>query len=147
MKKLFLFVSLFFSLACTAQSDTTTIEVTLKARHHAWVVSLMPDRGAIEKTKYSNQVANALVVPVDTAQLITVTVSYGLIKELYLGIGSQQERLAADYNNEIKEVLVPQLANYPELIQAIINISLQNASETNILVNSGFDYLKAIKTN
>lgn len=145
MKKILIILSLLVSVNGFSQSDTAHINVTLKSKYHAWIISLMPGKGEIEKVKYMNQVANQLALPVDTAQLITVSVTVQLVKDMYLVIGSQQERLAADYNEQIKQALVPVLMSYPDLLTGIMAIGQQNANETNILVNYGFDYLKAIK--
>lgn len=145
MKTIILLLFLSVSFFSYSQADTSHVDITLKSKHHAWVISLMPNKGEVESIKYINQVASQLSLPIDTAQQITVSVQVNLVKNLYLVIGSQQERLATTYNNEIKDALLPQLMTYPDLLAGIMIIAERNATETNVLVNYGFDYLKAIK--
>jgi len=138
----------FLSQPVQAQTDSTQISITLKAKHHAFVVALMPSKSQVDEIRYITQVANALQVTagsVDTTQQIQVVVSTDLVKRLYLVIGSQQERLATDINAEIKAALLPQLYTRPKLLAAIFAIAQQNANDTGQLITTGIDYLKALK--
>lgn len=144
---LLVFSTLFCSSAFT-QKDT--INVTLKAKHHAYIVAFTPKDGNVEKVRYINQVSQKLNIDtagkiVDSAQLITVNVSTDLVRELYLVIGSQQERLTTNYNADIKLELLPQLQRKPLLLAAIAAIGAKNATETEQMVDLGFKYLAAIK--
>jgi biopolymer transport protein ExbD len=130
--------------------DSTQITISLKAKHHAFIVSLMPSKQLPDEIRYLNQVSQAITLDAsgnvaDTAQMITVTVSCDLVKRLYLVIGSQQERISSVFNAEIKEALFPQLYARPQLLSDIYSIAMQNAQETGTLVQAGFDFLKAIK--
>jgi hypothetical protein len=134
-----------------AQTDSSQIQVTLKAKHHAFIIALMPSKSQVDEIRYITQVATALTVAadsaktVDTTQQITVVVSTDLVKRLYLVIGSQQERLSTDINAEIKAALVPQLYTRPKLLASILDIAAGNTAQTNELVQTGVTYLKALK--
>jgi hypothetical protein len=119
------------------------IAITLKAKYHAYITALMPDRGTVEKINYLLQVRNS-ITDYNPDQLITVNVSEDLVRSMYLTIGSQQERLAAADNSEIKEALLPQLQANPDLFNAIVSITMENAAQTEELRTSGVNFLLSI---
>lgn len=156
----------YLSQPAQAQTDSSQIQVTLKAKHHAFIIALMPSKSQVDEIRYITQVAAALTVTTqsqtvydsvkhkdttiitktaDTTQQITVVVSTDLVKRLYLVIGSQQERLSTDINAEIKAALVPQLYTRPQLLADIFAIATKNGQDTQDLVQTGVDYLKALK--
>jgi hypothetical protein len=153
MKTIIAFFALWMMFKSTplqAQTDSTQIQITLKARHHAFIISLMPSKQRVDEIRYVTQVAQQITVNAsgniqDTAQLITVTVSCDLVKRLYLTIGSQQERIATVYNAEIKAALFPQLFARPKLLGDIAAIAGNNTQETDSMVNLGFQFLKQLK--
>jgi hypothetical protein len=120
------------------------IQITLKAKYHAYIISLMPDKGDVQKINYLLQVRNGITGSYDAEQDITVNVDEELVKNMYLIIGSQQERLAAADNREIKEALIPQLMAHPELLQAIIDTTAANAAQTEQLRQTGVDFIMSI---
>lgn len=152
MKKilsLLLIVSL-FALPSKAQifpqgQDTSRVTVTLKARHHAYLIAFMSDRGDAEKVRYITQVASQIVDTVDKDKPVTVTVSESLIKTLYVAIGSQQERLTTVYNEEIRQALLPQIQDRQNLLNSIQEIADRNQSETEQMVLYGFSYILLVK--
>jgi hypothetical protein len=150
MKKLLTTIFILVSLFAHAQVDSSKINITLSARRHAFIVAFMPDRGGVDQVKYMTQLATKIVLDdsghvVDTAQLITVTVTTDLVKRLFLNIGSQQERLTTMLNDEIKSALFPQLFARPQLLQDIIDITNQNTKERNELIEYGFHFITEIK--
>lgn len=146
MKRItFLSSLVLFANVVLAQSDTTHIDITLKSKYHAYIISLMSGRADIDKIRYPLQVAEQLTLPIDTAQLITVNVTVGLIKSLYNEIGEQPERYTTNYNEEIKIALIPQIMGYPDLLNALMTIAAQNAAKTEQIVASGFEYLQVLK--
>lgn len=120
------------------------IQITLKAKYHAYIISLMPDKGDVSKINYILQIRKAITGDYDPEQDITVTVDAELVKSMYLIIGSQQERLAAADNREIKNALVPQLVDHPELLQTIVDITNDNAAQTEQLRQTGVDFIMSI---
>lgn len=119
------------------------IQITLKAKYHAYIISLMPDKGDVSKINYILQVRKA-ITDYNPEQEIAVTVEPELVKSMYLIIGSQQERLAAADNREIKEALIPQLMAHPELLQIIQDITNANAAQTEQLRQTGVDFIMSI---
>jgi hypothetical protein len=120
------------------------IQITLKAKYHAYIISLMPDKGDVSKINYLLQVRKAITAAYDAEQDIAVNVDEELVKSMYLIIGSQQERLAAADNREIKAALIPQLMAHPELLQAIIDMTNANAAQTEQLRQTGVDFIMSI---
>lgn len=122
------------------------VEITLKAKFHAFIIALTPDRGAIPFINYMIQVRAALVDNVyDPEQDISVSVEEGLVKDLYVTIGSQQERLTAADNAQIKNALIQQLSiSNVELLQALADITNNNAEQTEFLRQGGVDLIKSI---
>ena len=158
MKNLFIFLVAILSattlFAATAPLklpvDSSKIEIRLKAKHHAFLVVFMPDKSTASHINYMYQVANKLALDSagnikDPNQEILVTVSVDLVPYLFLSVGSQQERLTTNYNNEIKELLLPQLQTRPALLQQIMEQAMRNWAETDQLIEHGFQYLKNIK--
>lgn len=119
------------------------IQITLKAKYHAYIVSLMPDRGDVAKINYLLQV-RAAIITYDGEQDISVTVPEDLVTSMYKIIGSQQERLAAADNAEIKQALIPQLMGNADLLQTIQGITADNANQTEALRQSGVDFIMSI---
>lgn len=132
-----------------AQKDST-VNITLSAQHHAFIVAFMPSKSTVDDIKYLNQVAQSIELDSaghvkDTTQQISVIVNFDQVKNMYLAIGSAQERLAAFYNTQIKEVLIPQLYEHPTLLEDILAIKNKSSADTEFLIGRGFEYLKAIR--
>ncbi|MFL5786732.1 MAG: hypothetical protein ACJ748_01655 [Flavisolibacter sp.] len=153
MKKILLsvFTILFFT-ASYAQFVPDSIvnkqiDITLKGKHHGFIYALMPDKGSVEARNYANQLAKFKKPDnsFDTAQLMTVTVSYSMVASMYFIIGSQQERLASVDNAEIKDALIPQLMvpQYLDLLQAIMAIGDKNKAETETIRTNGINQIIA----
>lgn len=109
----------------------------------------MPDKGNVDAIKYINQVAKAVVGnTIDTAQVVSVTVPYRLVASMYLTIGSQQERLSAPDNAEIKPALFAQLQanpSYSDLLQIIIGIAQNNGVLTEQIRSEGEKFILSVK--
>lgn len=144
---------LLFTVSSFAQSDT--IHVTLKAKHFGFMTAGTRQNGQIDAdlTKVFNQVAAQLELKdsigrkwvKDTAQLITVVAKGSVIPQLFRSQGSLKESLATNYNNEMRDMLLPQLQRKPELLQKLYAIMQQNWQDTWLLVLDGFSYLITIK--
>lgn len=120
------------------------VTITLKAKHHAYITSLMPDRGGVEKINYLLQVRRGITGEYNPEQDIIVTVQEDLITSLYVIIGSQQERLAAADNRAIQQALIPQLMAHPELLQQIQEITMRNAEQTEQLRSVGVNFIMSL---
>lgn len=142
-----LLIAVTFCLSTKAQTatDSTQVQITLKARHHAYLIAFMGDRGSVDRIRYINQVVSQLNDSIDREQQIIVSVSPLLVKELFISVGNQPERLTTVYNAEIKQALLAQLQPYPELLSVIATITQKNSAETEQMVMNGFSFLQAIK--
>lgn len=153
MKKL-LFLLSFVSIATLSNAQSflpdsiaaKQVTLSFKGKHLAFIYALMPDKGSVDAINFVNQVRAAYDTSFDTARVVTVTVSYSMVANMYFTIGSQQERLAAVDNAEIKDALIPQLytPQYMDLLQAISSIADLNKTETENLRNTGINKIMAI---
>jgi hypothetical protein len=145
------FLSLIATIASFAQTDSTQIDITLKVKHHGFLVGFMPDKSGKDFIRYMNQVSEQVQFdpitkrPKDTAQMVTVTVATRFVENLYFEIGCQDERLTASNNREIQALLMDQLKKRPKLLQNIGAITMNSANETDQKVNEGFEFLFTIK--
>jgi hypothetical protein len=142
-------VSLFFSSQAQFVPDSIAkkqVSISLKGKYHAFIYSLMPDKGSSDAINYVNQVRAAFDTTFDTAKVITVVVSYAMVAQMYFTIGSQQERLSATDNAEIKDALIPQLyvPQYMDLLQIISDIGTINHNETEVIRNEGINKIMSI---
>lgn len=149
-----LFIGLFMAMMTMstpqvhAQVDSIAT-ITLSAQDMGYITAFMPAKDGIEEVNYMRQIAKQLVVDTttgkvqDTAQQITVRVSFDMVKRMYVAIGSQQERLSAYYNNIIKQKLFPQLSPY--LQYELFKIKDQSSSDTEQLIDWGLKYLVNMK--
>lgn len=154
MKRISLFlILLVISLSGFSQliSDSIagkSVDITLKAKYHAIIISLIPDKGSAEAINYINQVrqAQGSNTTYDTSLLVTTTVSYRMVANMYYQIGCQSERLMASDNLAIKNALIPQLYNatYMDLLQVISAITSKNGEETEIIRKTGEYFIMSI---
>jgi hypothetical protein len=155
MKRL-LFLLSFLGLGLLASAQTDTIHLTFKAKHFGFIVGGALTTQSLKDPdvqKVFNQVAEQLLIKDsigrkwvrDTAQLITVTPKVGVVPKIFLAQGSMQERLATNYNHEMREMLLGVLMRRPDLLQAILALMEQNSRDTWQLVQYGFDYLITLK--
>lgn len=154
MKTLVFLLLLIIGYATTAQAQFVPdsiaqkqVSISLKGKYHAYIYSLMPDKGSADAINYVNQVRAAFDTTYDTAKMVTVVVSYSMVAQMYFTIGSQQERLSATDNAEIKDALIPQLytPEYMDLLQIISAIGTLNRSATEQIRTIGINYIMAIK--
>jgi len=124
--------------------DTTQVSITLKARHHAYLIGFMYERSDVDKIRYINQLASQITDTADREKMVTVTVPESLVVRLYTETGMQPERLTTTYNDEIKKLLLPQIADRPNLLAAIQRIAVSNDAEREQRVSYGFRFLKQI---
>jgi hypothetical protein len=120
------------------------IQITLKAKYHALIIAMIQGWEDVSKINYLNQVAEAVGETFDPEQEITVNVEESLIEYCYMTLGSHSERLVAADNREIKAALLPQLADNPDLLQKIIDITTENANQTEELRQVGIDRILQI---
>lgn len=128
----------------------SSISITLSAQEHAFIYAFMPSRGGIDDINYITQVARQLQRDQngnvsDTAQAITVTVSFDQVKRYYLAIGSGQERLTGYYNNIIKQDLFVQILDRPTLLNMILQVKDQSGADTEQLIHLAFADLLRIR--
>jgi hypothetical protein len=122
------------------------ITITLKAKFHALIISLMGDRGNPRKVNYINQVRRAIgQAGYDPEQDISVTVDPSLVTELYEVMGTQEERMVNGDNTSIKAALIPQLQAHPEVLQAVGLLAQGNAQLTEQKRQSGIEYIMSIE--
>lgn len=124
------------------------VTIQLKGKHLSFIWSLLPSKGTTEATNLVIQIRRQVTgASFDTAQLFTVTVSYAMVANVYFTIGSQQERLSADDNAEMKAALIPQLyvPQYMDLLQAISNIGALNKAQTEAIRKEGINQIMAIQ--
>jgi hypothetical protein len=154
MKKILSLLLCFSALLAHAQSDT--IHITFKAKHFGFIVGGALQTQSLKDPdvqKVFNQAAQQIVLKdsagrkwvKDTAQRITVTAKVSVIPRLFLAQGSLQERIATNYNNEMRDMLLPSLMRRPDVLQKVLAVMEQNARDTWDLVKYGFDYLITIK--
>lgn len=149
-------ITLLFSLLLTAtlifgQSDT--IHLHFKAKHMGFIAGVVSDRGDANLVNVFNQAAAQLQLKdslgkkwvKDTAQLLTVVAKEELVPILFTHLGSKAERVATNYNNEMRDLLLKDLMRKPELLQEVFALMERNAADTWLIVLSGFDYLITIK--
>lgn len=124
------------------------ITLSFKGKYHALLYKLMPDRGQAEAINYVNQVRKAVGNnEFDTAQVMTVTVSYRLVADMYYNLGTQQERLTAQDNADLKDILINTLntPEYMDLLQAIMAINDSNHLQTEALRSEGIKDIMSIQ--
>jgi len=126
------------------------MNIKLKAKHHALIIALLPDKARVDILNYMYQVAKQVKAQIeqlgelDPEHEIAVDVPESLITYCFGVIGSFPENLVAADNREIKEALMPQIMDHPELLQQITGIVSQNGSQTELRRNQGYEFLKAI---
>lgn len=152
MKKILFSISiLIFSVSCLAQdstsvhvdSSTVKLDVTLKAEHHAFIISFLP-KGTVPVINYINQVRSGLDSIFKEDTLITVTIDAALVVEVYSVMGEQKERLTAVYNEEIKNALLQQIGGHTWLIRQLTAIAVKNHTETAERVGIGAQFIMSI---
>lgn len=147
MKKilLILFAIQFSVLAFSQQQDTTHVTITLAAKYHAYIIGMMVDKSTIAKFKYLNQLAEQITDTANKEKAVTVIVPESLIVNLYYSLSIQPERLTSQYNNEIKDLLIPQIMSRPLLLGALQNLNTQSDADRNRLINNGFSFIQSIR--
>jgi hypothetical protein len=158
MKKILTLAILFFALTSNAQyfqKDTTLptyfdsskiiVSLTMKAEYHFLIFDIVDGISKPEMASYASQVAKAMDTTYKPAKAITVSLESGFILDLFTQISAQQERFSADLNNDIRNVLLPQLSNYPWLYRELISVRNQNGSLLQQRKLRGYNLLKQIK--
>jgi hypothetical protein len=119
--------------------------VQMIAKHHAFIYSLLQDKGTTDAINYVNQVRSALESEnFDSLKMISITVPYSMIVKFYNVLGTIQERLSYQENHDIMSELLPQLNSYPDLLQFINTLDLKNRTETEALRASGINSIMSI---
>lgn len=125
------------------------VDITLKAKYHAIIISLMPDKGSAEAYNYINQVRKAQGnnTVYDTSLMVTTTVSYRMVANMYYQIGSQPERLMASDNHIIEAELKTQLEtpDYFDLLMVLGTITDKNGQETEGIRKAGENFIMSIQ--
>lgn len=164
MKSKFLLAVIFLGLAVSAGAQNLipdsiagkAITVSFKGKYHGLIYHLMPDKGKAEAINYVNQLVaeaarenvrdSAGKLVFDTAHVFSVVVSYRMVTEVFYNLGSQQERLTASDNADLKEILIGQLstAQYYDLLQAIMALNDENHRQTEALRTAGINEIMSI---
>lgn len=130
-------------------SSSLSINITLKAKHHFYSIGLMEGvQSDLRKANYIGQIAKQVTSLYDTSQLITVSVQAGLVKDLYVEIGTRQERLTTINNGEIKEALKPQLMTSQVgfwILGQLISVDTKNSILISQVIDRGKQFVSQFK--
>lgn len=130
-------------------SSSLSINITLKAKHHFYLIGLMEGvQSDLRKANYIGQIAKQVTSLYDTSQLITVSVQAGLVKDLYVEIGTRQERLTTINNGEIKEALKPQLMTSQVgfwILGQLISVDTKNSILISQVIDRGKQFVSQFK--
>jgi hypothetical protein len=128
MKKAILFLLTLISLSASAQGvDSTRLPqtLTLQQRHHLYCLGFNQGSwGQTDYINYLNEVRRQFSETSDTVR-ITVTVPSSLVRDLFFSMSRQPEGEATQYNEDIKDLLGPQITN-PWLGAAVQQVIVQN---------------------
>lgn len=134
------------------------VTISLQGKYHGLIYELMQDRGTSDAINYVNQLAKYKKADnsFDTSEVMPITVKYRMIPMVYLLLGSNQERLTATDNAEMKLLLKDQLSQpldangvpiYLDLLMVIKSIDDENIRQRELIRQAGIDKIKEIQVN
>lgn len=126
--------------------DSTRIPQTiiLKAKHLCFIKSCINTSDIPQRFLLFQSVASQLDSTDSPEQDIIVTVESGLIVDIFIALGQQQEYYSALYNQEMQTALMPQVTN-PWLLARIQEIGQRNADERERRRLEGYQFFRSIK--
>lgn len=96
---------------------------------------------------------NSILVAIAKASLgynmedtITVTITEDEVFEVYRTLTIQQEGATSVYNKQLDTILLPMLADRPELAARIIDVDNGNVVRRNEFVNNGLATVESLQT-
>jgi hypothetical protein len=144
--KRFLFLILLLPVLASSQevdSSKITQSITLTQLHHTYLVGFFTDMNSAARINYVKQLR--AVYDVDSmAQNITVTAPSELILQVYLEMTNQREGVTSEYNNQIKEALMPQITNQ-WLVNELSAIIIRNLAIRDDKINKARELITGIE--
>lgn len=146
MKRILIILVTVISLQANSQIDSTQIPqtITLKAKHLEFIKACISTNDIPDRVNLFNSIASQLDTTDNPNQNITVTVSSGLVVDVFDAMGQQSEYYSNAMNDSIQYALMPQLTNQ-WLINTLYQKHINNDNETERRRKQGFQYFKDIK--
>ena len=100
----------------------------------------------VQDTAIRVAIAKAVASSVPTANTVTVTIHYTQVIQVFASLTVVPEGVAMEPNNELKALLTPYLADYPQLATGIAAIQERNQQTYEQVVAAGQQEIEKMAT-